>query len=283
MEKVNCVFEPFSCEACNQVRLFRTIPSWRPIATTAKLQKVYMDLFECDTESWNGERFFLVIVDDFSEYIFVYSLVSKKKVKEILKRVWLRRFEKQLTYLEIQSANGGKFIDKSLVKMLEGKGVRRKFGNSYGSNLSSGVVERKIRTIRERAELLISSLSHETAAAIYNEAVKHACQLVNHTPYVPGSISCPATKFESDCEPLPTTLFHFGETVNVACGDRPADVLYQAAFIGQDRSKKAYRVFSSEQRPLVNSVERIVTASQLVAAHSSLKSTANSAELTIVH
>lgn len=131
--------------------------------------------------------------------------------------------------------------------MLESKGTCRTFGSSV-------VVARKIRMIQKRAELLISSLSHETATAVYNEAVKHACQLVNHTPYFPGSDSCPAGNFKSDY-PLPTFKLHFGETVMP--DHQPDDILYEAIFVGQERSKELFRVFSPKQKPSVNSVKRV--------------------------
>lgn len=105
MKKVNRPFESFVCEACKLVGLFSTIPSWRSVTTSAKLQRMYFDLFECDAKSWNGERFFLIIVDDFTEYAFVYSLAKKRKAKQILKRVWLNRYLKGLTNLEIKLGN----------------------------------------------------------------------------------------------------------------------------------------------------------------------------------
>lgn len=186
MEKIKLKCEDFNCETFNFIRLTKHIPKIRTRQTSCMLELVFMDLFENRIESWNKERYYLVVVDDYTEHTFIYGLKTKNQVKNIVSKIWIPLAERQsgCKVLEIHSDNGGEFIDGESVEFIKSLGIIKRFNVAHNPH-QNGVAERKIRTIKKKAELLLSNVPTEFVNKLYNEAVKYAVFLINFYPYSP--------------------------------------------------------------------------------------------------
>ncbi|CAI7737183.1 unnamed protein product [Closterium sp. NIES-53] len=99
--------------------------------TTANLQTLHMDVWGPAHISGQGrERYFLLVVDDFTHYTTVFPLRSKDEVPDVLipwicaVRLQLRkRFGQDLPVLRLHSDRGGEFSSDLLRDFCRGEGI----------------------------------------------------------------------------------------------------------------------------------------------------------------
>ncbi|CAI7744516.1 unnamed protein product [Closterium sp. NIES-54] len=99
--------------------------------TTAPLQTLHMDVWGPARVSGQGrERYFLLVVDDYTRYTTVFPLHSKVEVPDVL-IPWIRavrlqlceRFREDLPVLRLHSDRGGEFSSDLLQKFCRGEGI----------------------------------------------------------------------------------------------------------------------------------------------------------------
>ncbi|CAI7786569.1 unnamed protein product [Closterium sp. NIES-54] len=103
--------------------------------TTAPLQTLHMDEWGPARVSGQGrERYFLLVVDDYSRYTTVFPLLSKGEVSAVLipwiliVRLQLReRFDQDLPVLRLHSDRGGEFSSDLLREFCRGEGITQSF------------------------------------------------------------------------------------------------------------------------------------------------------------
>ncbi|CAI7902315.1 unnamed protein product [Closterium sp. NIES-54] len=107
--------------------------------TTAPLQTLYMDVWGPARVSGQGrERYFLLVVDDYTRYTTVFPLRSKGEVSAVL-IPWIRtvhlqlsaRFDQDLPVLRLHSNSGGEFSSDLLRDFCRGEGITHHGGRSY--------------------------------------------------------------------------------------------------------------------------------------------------------
>ncbi|CAI7899022.1 unnamed protein product [Closterium sp. NIES-54] len=99
--------------------------------TTAPLQTLHMDVWgPARVSAQDCERYFLLVVDDYTRYTMVFSLHSKGEVPDVLipgiraVRLQLReRFREDLTVLRLHSDRGGEFSSDLLRDLCHGEGI----------------------------------------------------------------------------------------------------------------------------------------------------------------
>ncbi|CAI7807763.1 unnamed protein product [Closterium sp. NIES-54] len=133
-------------------RLLRAAPhssSFPPMTTP--LQTLHMDVWGPARVSGQGrERYFLLVVDDYTRYTTVFPLHSKGEVPDVL-IPWIHavhlqlreRFCQDLPVLRLDSNRGGEFSSDLLRDFCRGKGILQTF-TLPASPQQNGIVEHKL-------------------------------------------------------------------------------------------------------------------------------------------
>ncbi|CAI7812819.1 unnamed protein product [Closterium sp. NIES-54] len=124
--------------------------------TTAPLQTLHMDVWGPARVSGQGrERYFLLVVDDYTRYTTVFPLRSKGEVSPVL-IPWIRtvrlqmreRFGQDLPVLRLHSDRGGEFSSDLLRDFCHGEGILQSF-TLPDSPQQNGIAERRIGLVME--------------------------------------------------------------------------------------------------------------------------------------
>ncbi|GJW10694.1 retrovirus-related pol polyprotein from transposon TNT 1-94 [Tanacetum coccineum] len=108
-------------------------------------------------KSINGKKYILVIIDDYSRYIWTLFLRSKDETLEVLKD-FLKMIQRKLQaqVITVRTDKGTKFLIKTLQSYFKEEGIDHQttVARTYEQN---GVVERQNRTLVEAARTMLSA------------------------------------------------------------------------------------------------------------------------------
>ncbi|CAI7894213.1 unnamed protein product [Closterium sp. NIES-54] len=157
--------------------------------TTAPLQTLHMDVWGPARISGQGrERYFLLVVDDYTRYTTVSPLHSKGEVVDVL-IPWIRtvclqlreRFGTDLPVLRLHSDRGGEFSSDLLRDFCRGEGILQSF-TLPDSPQRNGIAERRIGLVMEVTR---TSMIHAAAPHfLWPFAVRYAAHQLNLWPRV---------------------------------------------------------------------------------------------------
>ncbi|CAI5478891.1 unnamed protein product [Closterium sp. Yama58-4] len=156
-------------------------------STTAPLQTLHLDVWGPARVRGQGqERYFLIVVDDFSRYTTVFPLRAKGDVPDVLipwirrSRLQLReRFRSDFPVLRLHSDRGGEFSSGLLEAFCQQEGIEQSY-TLPASPQQNGVAERRIGLVMEVAR---TSLSHAAAPHfLWPFAVRYAAHQLNLWP-----------------------------------------------------------------------------------------------------
>ncbi|CAI7810794.1 unnamed protein product [Closterium sp. NIES-53] len=157
--------------------------------TTAPLQTLHMDMWGPARNSGQGrERYFLLVVDDYTWYTTVFPLRSKGEVSDVL-IPWIRtvrlqlreRFGLDLRVLRLHSDRGGEFSSDLIRDFYRGEGILHSF-TLPDSPQKNGIAERRIGLVMEVAR---TSMIHAAAPHFLRPfAVRYAAHQLNLWPHV---------------------------------------------------------------------------------------------------
>ncbi|CAI7804009.1 unnamed protein product, partial [Closterium sp. NIES-53] len=134
------------------------------------------------------ERYFLLVVDDYTQYTTVFPLRSKGQVVDVL-IPWIRavrlqlreRFSADLPILRLHSDRGGEFSSDLLRDFCHGEGILQSF-TLPDSPQQNGIAERRIGLVKEVAR---TSMIHAAAPNfLWLFAVRYATHQLNLWPRV---------------------------------------------------------------------------------------------------
>ncbi|GJV87519.1 retrovirus-related pol polyprotein from transposon TNT 1-94 [Tanacetum coccineum] len=163
------------CFACEQgKRKKATLQPKLVPSTHYKLELIHMDLCRpMSVESINGNKYILVIVDDYSGYTWVYFLRTKDEALEMIKKFIAQvqlNFKVQIQ--KVKTDNGTEFKNATLQSHYEKLGIMKQFSIARTPQ-QNGVVERRNRTLVEAARtMLIFSKAPEF---LWAKAISTAC------------------------------------------------------------------------------------------------------------
>jgi transposase InsO family protein len=169
-----------ACQAGKQVGVHH--PHKNIMTTDRPLELLHMDLFGSIAYiSIGGSKYCLVIVDDYSRFIWVFFLQDKSQTQETLKG-FLRRAQNDfiLRIKKIRSDNGTEFKNSQIEGFLEYEGIKHEFSSPYTPQ-QNGVVERKNRTLLDMARTMLEE--YKTSDRFWVEAINTACYAINR-PYL---------------------------------------------------------------------------------------------------
>ncbi|CAI7859194.1 unnamed protein product, partial [Closterium sp. NIES-54] len=136
--------------------------------TTAPLQTLHMDVWgPALVGGTDQERYFVLVVDDYTRYTTVFPL--------------RRKFSRDFPFLRLHSDRGGEFSSDLLAEFCQDKGIVQSFTLS-ASPQQNGIAERHIGLIMEVAH---TSMIHAAAPhSLWPFAVRYAAHQVNLWPHV---------------------------------------------------------------------------------------------------
>ncbi|CAI7806145.1 unnamed protein product [Closterium sp. NIES-53] len=172
-------------------------------ATIAPLQTLHMDVWGPARVSGQGrERYFLLVVDDYTRYTTVFPLRSKGEVVDVL-IPWIRavrlqlreRFRQDLLVLRLRSYRGGEFSSDLLWDFCRGKGILQSF-TLPASPQQNGIAERRIGLVMEVAR---TSMIHAAAPHfLWSFAVRYAAHQLNLWPRVSLPKTSPTLRWKGE-------------------------------------------------------------------------------------
>ncbi|CAI7877133.1 unnamed protein product [Closterium sp. NIES-54] len=157
--------------------------------TEAPLHTLHMDVWGPARVRGQGhERYFLLVVDDYSRYTTVFPLSSKGEVTEVLidwiraARLRLREsFGSYFPVLRLHSDRGGEFSSALLRAFCRAQGIRQTF-TLPASPQQNGIAERRIGMVMDVAR---TSMIHAAAPHfLWPFAVQYAAHQLNLQPRV---------------------------------------------------------------------------------------------------
>ncbi|CAI7834024.1 unnamed protein product [Closterium sp. NIES-54] len=172
-----------TCVACNEGRQRAAPHSSEFPPTEAPLQTLHMDVWGPARVRGQGhERYFLLVVDDYSRYNTVFPLRSKGEVTEVLidwiraARLRLREsFGSDFPVLRLHSDRGEEFSSALLGAFCRAQGIRQTF-TLPASPKQNGIAERRIGMVMDVAR---TSMIHAAAPHfLWNICIY--CQNPNH-------------------------------------------------------------------------------------------------------
>ncbi|CAI7926582.1 unnamed protein product [Closterium sp. NIES-54] len=157
--------------------------------TEAPLQTLHMDMWGPARVSGQGhERYFLLVVDDYSRYTTVFPLRRKGEVTEVLID-WIRGARRQLSesfasdlpVLRLHSDRGGEFSSDLLRAFCRAEGIRQTF-TLPASPQENGIAERRIGMVMDvaRTSMIPAAAPH----FLWPFAVQYAAHQINLQPRV---------------------------------------------------------------------------------------------------
>ncbi|KAL9444243.1 hypothetical protein AB3S75_017429 [Citrus x aurantiifolia] len=234
------------CEVCQlgkQARLpFPVNKAWRAVE---KLQLIHTDVCgPMRTASLNGNRYFMVLIDDFSRMCWVYFLKQKSEVASVFWKfkTWIEN-QSGCKIKVIRSDNGTEYTANKFAKFCEAAGIEHQLTATYTPQ-QNGVSERKNRTIMEMARCLL--FEKEMPKMFWAEAVNTAVFLQNR---LPTKALKGKTPFEAwfGFKPSIHNLRIFGCMCFTHVPDAKREKLDQKAeygvFVGYSTLTKGYRVY----------------------------------------
>jgi hypothetical protein len=234
------------CDGCALGKMHRT-PFPRATAYRAEraLELIHGDLCGPITPaSSSGNKYFLLIVDVYSRYMWLEVLRRKDEVFCYFKKIKaLTESERGLKLRAFRTDRGGEFNSFEFVTFYEEARVRRNTTAPY-SPQQNGVVERRNQTVVEMAWSLMKSMG--VPAMFWAEAVRTAVHILNRslmrslkgvTPYEAWRGKKPRVDY----------LRMFGCTAHVKLVGPSITKLPDRActgvFVGCEEGSKAYRLY----------------------------------------
>jgi transposase InsO family protein len=124
-----------------------------------------------------GNKYGLVIVDDYSCFTWVFFLQDKGKTQEVQKK-FLRRAQNEFDakVKRIRSDNGTEFKNSQVEDFRDEEWIKHEFLAPYNPQ-QNGVAKRKNRTHIEMARTMLDE--YKTSDQFWVEAINMACHATN--------------------------------------------------------------------------------------------------------
>ncbi|KAI3685611.1 hypothetical protein L6452_34862 [Arctium lappa] len=226
-----------------------------------KFQRKYCSLLHSESgqemlrADIKGKKYILVLIDEFSRYIWIEFIRAKSDVPDILIRL-LKRLQVLFSskVQKLRSDNGTEFRNAKINSYLSEEGIIPNF-SAARTPQQNGVVERKNRTLVEAARTMLAE--SDLSTNFWAEAVATACFTQNRATIVKRFQK---TSYELINNRKPNIkYFHvFGcrcyilkEREYLGKFDKKAD---EGKFIGYSLASKAFRVFNLRTRTIQESI-----------------------------
>jgi hypothetical protein len=216
------------------------------MTTDRPLELLHMDLFgPIAYISVGGSKYYLVIVDDYSCFTWVFFLQDKSQTQETLKG-FLRRAQNEfgLRIKKIRSDNGTEFKNSQIEGFLEDEVIKHEFSSPYTPQ-QNGVVERKNRTLLDMARTKLDE--YKTSDRFWAEVINAACYAINRL-YLHRILKKTSYELLTCKKPNVSYFRVFGSKcfilVKTGRKSKFAPKAVEGFLLGYDSNTRAYRVFN---------------------------------------
>ncbi|PKU84061.1 Retrovirus-related Pol polyprotein from transposon TNT 1-94 [Dendrobium catenatum] len=170
-----------SCITCIQCKCHKLPFELSRSRTKFPLALLHADVWgPAPVPSPQGIRYFLILVDDYSRYTWLFTLTQQTSVYNVLKH-FIIFIENQTnrTIKALRTDNGTEFVNHQMNDLLRSKGIRHQLSCPYTPE-QNGVAKRKNRHILETTRSLLhrAYLPHY----LWPEATSTAVYLINRMP-----------------------------------------------------------------------------------------------------
>jgi transposase InsO family protein len=144
------------------------------MTTKRPIEMLHMHLSgPIDYISIGGNKYDLVIIDDYSRFTWVFYLQDKGETQEVLKK-FLKRAQNKFDakFKKIRSDNDTEFKSTQIEDYLDEEGLKHEFLAPYTPQ-QNGVVERKNMTLIEMTRTILDE--YKTSNRFWTEAVNTVC------------------------------------------------------------------------------------------------------------
>jgi hypothetical protein len=192
-----------------------------------------------------GSKYYLVIVDDYSRFTWVFFLQEKSQTQDTLKGFlrWAQN-EFGLRIKKIRSDNGTEFKNSQIEGFLEEEGIKHEFSSPYTPQ-QNGVVERKNRTLLDMARTMLDE--YKTLDQFWAEVINTACYSINRL-YIHRILKKTSYELLIGKKPNVSYFRVFGSKcfILVKRGRKSKFVpkVVEGFLLGYDSNTRAYRVFN---------------------------------------
>jgi transposase InsO family protein len=148
------------------------------MTTIRPLEMLYMDLFgPIAYISIGGNKYGIVIVDDYSRFTWVFFLQDKSEPQEVLKK-FLRRTQNEFDVKvnKIRSDNGTEFKNTQVEGFLDEEGIMHEFSAPYTPQ-QNGEAKKKNHTLIEMARTILEK--YKTSDQFWAEEINTAYHETN--------------------------------------------------------------------------------------------------------
>lgn len=169
------------CDACLAGKQRRaSFPQKVQYRATEQLELVHADLCgPISPETSGGKKYFMLIVDDMSRYMWAVLLTAKNGASTAIKHFKARaEVESRRTLRTFRTNRGGEFTSHELADYFADHGVQRHLTAPY-SPQQNGVVERRNQTVVGMARSMLKAKG--MPSMFWGEAVATAVYLLNRS------------------------------------------------------------------------------------------------------
>lgn len=170
-----------ACRHCDVTKVHRQNLGSSDSFTKSPLQLIHMDVWgPASSSTFSCSHFYLIVIDDFSRYAWIFLLKNKFDVYSIFSTFKTKIENCLSTKIKyIRTDGGGEFVNNRFKELCSSAGIEHQFTCAYTPS-QNGVAERKHRHIIETAVTMMQTASME--AKFWGEVVLIAVYLINWMP-----------------------------------------------------------------------------------------------------
>ncbi|GKA35720.1 retrovirus-related pol polyprotein from transposon TNT 1-94 [Tanacetum coccineum] len=251
-------FDQHFCDACKIGKQAHVSHKAKNIVSTTRcLELLHMDLFgPSAVRSYGGNRYTLVIVDDYSRYTWTRFLKNKTEAFDQFE-IFSKKIQNQLgcTIVSIRTDHGREFDNEvQFGEFCNANGITHNF-SAPRTPQSNGVVERKNRTLQEMSRTMLNEQSLPQ---------KFWCNAIDTSTYILNRILIRAILGKTPYEILrgrKPTLDYFRVFGSKCFILNTKDYLtkfdpksYEGVFLGYSQNSKAYIILNKHTRKIEESL-----------------------------
>jgi transposase InsO family protein len=233
-----------ACQAGKQVGVHH--PHKNIMTTDRPLELLHTNLFSSIAYiSISRSKYYLVIVDDYSRFTWVFFLQEKSQTQETLKK-FLRRAQNVfgLRIKKIRNDNGLEFKNSQIEGFREEEGIKHEFSFPYTPQ-QNGVVEKKNRTLLDMTRTMFDE--YKTLDRFWVEAINTACYSINQL-YLHRILKNTSYELLTGKKPNVSYFRAFGSKCFILIkrgrSSKFAPKVVEGFLLGYDSNTSAYRVFN---------------------------------------
>ena len=222
--------------------------------------------------SLGGKRWFVTFIDDFSRYVWVYTMRHKDEVLDIFLE-WKKLIETQTgrKIKRLRSDNGGEYKSDPFLKVCQDEGIIRHF-SVPGTPQQNGVAERMNRTLVEKVRCMLSHSG--LSKTFWAEALSYATHIVNRLPASALDGKTPKEVWSGELVSDYDSLRIFGCPAYYHVKESKLDPrAKKSIFLGYTGGVKGFRLWCTESKKIV--LSRDVTFDESVMLRQTTSDTEN--------